>query len=75
MTTIDNAAEQMFMAYNAQGPNPWQTFDGRPVPRWPELNDQVRLKWIAAARQAQALFGNDGVVGVGHGVLADTQQR
>lgn len=42
----------MFDAYNEAGPNPWKTFDGRPVPTWMELNDQVRGKWQAAALAA-----------------------
>lgn len=33
---------------------PWQTFDGRPVPRWPELSAQVQAKWRAVARAALA---------------------
>ena len=45
-------AMTMFDAYNEQGPNPWKTFDGRDVPRWNELNDQVRAKWVAAAEAA-----------------------
>lgn len=42
-------AEEMFNAYNEQGPNPWKTYDGKDVPRWDSLNDQVRAKWKAAA--------------------------
>lgn len=37
---------------NEQGPNPWKTFDGRDVPRWDQLNDQVRAKWCAVAECA-----------------------
>lgn len=53
--TIDDAktAEAMFNAYNEQGPNPWKTFDGRDVPRWDQVSDQVRAKWIAAAHHAR----------------------
>jgi hypothetical protein len=51
-------ARAMFDAYNEQGPNPWKTFDGRDVPRWDELNDQVRSKWEAAAQKAIAWLGN-----------------
>jgi hypothetical protein len=47
-------AKTMFDAYNEQGLNPWKTFDGRDVPRWDELNDQVRAKWIAAANKAKS---------------------
>lgn len=42
-------AEKMFDAYNEQGPNPWKAWDGKDVPRWDALNDQVRAKWRAAA--------------------------
>ncbi|MCC6178834.1 MAG: hypothetical protein WAZ94_15140 [Phycisphaerales bacterium] len=43
-------ARQAFDAYNETGHTPWVTFDGRPVPRWPDLNDAVRAKWVEAAR-------------------------
>jgi hypothetical protein len=43
------AAEQLFNAYNEQGPNPWKTWDGKDVPRWDAINDQVRAKWRAVA--------------------------
>lgn len=54
VATITDAelARRMFDAYNAQGPNPWKTFDGRDVPRWDALSDQVRAKWTAAAAEA-----------------------
>lgn len=39
-----------FEAYNSVGEKAWMTFDGRPVPRWPALNDEVREKWIAAVK-------------------------
>lgn len=48
-------AKRMFDAYNAQGPNPGKTYDGKSVPPWESLGDQVQGKWIAAARKA--LFG------------------
>lgn len=49
MNALTQLAVAMFNAYNEQGPNPWKTFDGREVPRWDGLNDQVRAKWLAAA--------------------------
>ena len=41
--------KHLFEAYNDQGPNPWKTFDGRDVPSWEQVSDQVREKWEAAA--------------------------
>jgi hypothetical protein len=46
-------AERMFIAYNGEPPNPWKTFDGRPVPDWSMLGEQVKAKWAAAARAAR----------------------
>jgi len=43
-------ARSMFNAYNEQGG--WKTFDGRPVPPWEDLGDDVRGRWVAAARAA-----------------------
>ncbi len=47
---VDSKARRMFAAYNAEGPNPNKTWDGKDVPPWEGLNDQVRGKWIAAAK-------------------------
>lgn len=47
---LQELAKKMFDAYNAQGPNPNKTWDGKDVPPWESLNDQVRGKWIAAAK-------------------------
>lgn len=49
-------ASQMFIAYNAAGANPWRTFDGRAVPPWADLTDEVRAKWVAAARCGIAMM-------------------
>jgi hypothetical protein len=49
---VEELAQVLFGAYNAQGPNPWKTFDGRDVPAWAALSDQVRAKWCAVARRA-----------------------
>lgn len=46
--SLDSKAERAFNAYNDAGPNPWKTWDGKDVPRWPDLNEQVRAKWRAA---------------------------
>lgn len=58
--TPEEAAIKAFNAYNEQGPNPWKTFDGRGVPRWEHLSDQVRAKWIAAARALMTMMNPDG---------------
>lgn len=51
---IDSLAQRMYRAYNDQGPNPWKTFDGRSVPQWDSITEQVRGKWKAAAAYAYA---------------------
>lgn len=53
---IEDIAEALFNAYNEESPNPWKTFDGRDVPRWNALSEQVRTKWRAAARKASELI-------------------
>lgn len=40
-------ARDMFNAYNERGG--WKTFDGRPVPKWEDLGDEVQARWVAAA--------------------------
>lgn len=53
----------MFEAYNAAGPNPGKTFDGRDVPKWEQLEghagEQVRGKWKAAALEATKLIADN----------------
>lgn len=44
-------ARRMFNAYNERGG--WKTFDGRPVPQWDELGDEIRRRWVAAAIEAR----------------------
>jgi hypothetical protein len=46
-------AELMFKAYNAAGPNPNKSWDGKDVPPWEACGDQVQTKWRAAAKAAQ----------------------
>lgn len=54
-TEVMKTAEALFNSYNAQGPNPGKTFDGRDVPPWEKLSLQVQQKWAAVARAALAL--------------------
>jgi hypothetical protein len=54
-TTSTVTGRALFDAYNAAGSNPGVTFDGRPVPTWDLLNDDVRAKWDAAADRANNL--------------------
>lgn len=50
-------AAEMFNAYNAQGPNPGKTWDGRDVPAFEACGDQVQGKWCAAAAKAMEVLG------------------
>lgn len=50
--SVAELAQQLFNAYNNRGPNPWKTWDGKPVPLWDALSDQVRMKWTAVARES-----------------------
>lgn len=52
MNAEERIAREMFAAYNAQGPNPGKTWDGKDVPPWERCGEQVQGKWIAAARAA-----------------------
>jgi hypothetical protein len=52
MESIEHKAERIFNAYNAAGANPGKTWDGKPVPTWAGLNDDVRAKWVAAAEES-----------------------
>lgn len=56
MMNLEETARAAFDAYNEHGPNPWKTFDGRDVPRWEQLNDDVRAKWTAAVRATIVVF-------------------
>lgn len=46
---LDGPAREMFEAYNAAGPNPGKTWDGKDVPPYWATSNQVRAKWRAAA--------------------------
>ena len=54
--------QDLFEAYNNAGANPGKTHDGKPVPKWQNLTDDVRAKWAAvedrAKKVAFATFGN-----------------
>ncbi len=50
--TLGQAA---FEAYNAAGENPGKTHDGKDVPEWNDLGDNVRAKWEAAGVEVQQL--------------------
>lgn len=47
---VETAAQRAYDAYNDTGPaeKRWLTWDGRPVPRWPDLPETIREKWRAA---------------------------
>jgi len=44
-----------FESYNAAGIHPGKTHDGKPVPTWENLSDDVRAKWAVAERAAGRL--------------------
>lgn len=52
-----NFAKHPFDAYNETQPNPWKTFDGRDVPQWDQLSEQVQKKWKAVAKAAAEACG------------------
>lgn len=55
--------QESFEAYNNAGANPGKTHDGKPVPAWHDLGENVRTKWAAAELAARGLrldaFGRD----------------
>ena len=51
-------AEKLFNTYNEQGPNPWKTWDGKDVPKWGRLGNQVTAKWMAVALEAMRATGS-----------------
>lgn len=48
-TRAEKVAKAMFEAYNAAGPNPGKTHDGKDVPPWDSVGAQVKAKWVAVA--------------------------
>lgn len=39
------------VGYDAYGEHAqWKAFDGRPMPRWDELREDIKEKWEVAAR-------------------------
>lgn len=49
-------AKHLFDTYNGSGKRRWETFDGRPVPPWEDLSEDVRAKWVNAATEALELL-------------------
>lgn len=47
--SFKSVGQRAFELYNAGGKNPGKTWDGKPVPTWEGLNDDVRAKWQAGA--------------------------
>ena len=48
-------AELLFNAYNAAGPNPGKTHDGKDVPLFSALGEQVTAKWCAVAEKVLSM--------------------
>lgn len=59
-TILPGLAESMFKAYNAEGPNPNKTWDGKDVPPWDQLGEQAQRKWKAAALEALEYLDDKG---------------
>lgn len=57
MTALGAIARAAFNSYNRNGPNPFKTFDGRPVPPWEEIGPSVQGKWIAAVEGVLSKVG------------------
>lgn len=53
--TEDEMAIQLYQTYNNQGPNPWTSFSGQPVPQYQDAGAQVQGKWKAVARYVATL--------------------
>lgn len=56
-----STGEVGFNAYGGAGPNPWMTFNGADMPRWPDLGETptglvTRARWAAAANAEIAVF-------------------
>ena len=49
---IQKFAETLYGKYNDTGPNRWRTFDGRQVPNFDAVGDQVQAKWCAVSATA-----------------------
>jgi hypothetical protein len=58
-TQFDEIAEQFFRIYNDAGQARWRTFDGRVVPAWSSLGDDVQAKWRAVALAAFDALAED----------------
>lgn len=44
--SLTSLAESAYQAYGEDAK--WLTWNGKPMPQWDELNDEVRFHWIAA---------------------------
>lgn len=44
-----------FEAYNSAGNNPGKTWDGKDVPTWDKLSDDVRAKWEVCVKHVETI--------------------
>ena len=49
---LKEPGQESFETYNNAGANPGKTHDGKPVPAWHDLGENVRAKWAAAEKRA-----------------------
>jgi hypothetical protein len=55
MSEPKESGQRSFEAYNNAGANPGKTWDGKDVPEWRNLSDDVRAKWAASELAAGRL--------------------
>lgn len=70
-----------FDAYGGAGPDPWKTYNGMPMPRWPSLGETpagliTRERWAAAAQaEITAFLAAHGLCVVPADLFANTAER
>ena len=67
--------QDLFETYNAAGANPGKTHDGKPVPEWKNLTDDVRAKWAAVEDRAKKVaFATFGDIALGESLPDETSE-
>jgi hypothetical protein len=53
LTSPPSLAEAAYNAYCAT--RNWKSFDGKPLPQWPEVKPEIQAGWVAASNAVAAL--------------------